>query len=185
MNIYSIYKVVNILNGKIYIGFTSNYNYRKKSHKKSITNPKYKSIFHNALRKYGWNNFEWSIIFQSKNKNFCQSIMEPHFIQEYCSFGKNGYNMTRGGEGRLGYKHPENIKFLIGSRTRGKNLNEEHKQKIRNSHIGLKPSCETKLLMSKNRIGRKWYNNGIKNTQTKTHPGEGWINGRIKNIFSQ
>jgi group I intron endonuclease len=178
MIIYSIYKVVNKVNGKIYIGFTSNFNGRKKSHKKSIKNPKYTSIFHNSLRKYGWDSFEWEILYQSKDKEHTMKIMEPFFIEQYNSYN-SGYNMTIGGEGNLGFSHDEKTKEIIGSRTRGKSLPTEHKQKISKSHFGIIPSNETRLKMSKNRKGRNWYNNGIKNIQSKTHPGEGWVRGRI------
>lgn len=178
MNIYSIYKVVNQINGKVYIGFTKDYKQRIRQHKKSITNPKYKSKFHNALRKYGWDNFVWDIIFQSKDENYCKSIMEPHFIVEHNS-RERGYNITMGGEGALGLKHDKDIRYKIGSRTRGKTLPKEHKLKISKSHIGIKHSKETREYMSRNRKGRNWYNNGIKNTQSHTHPGEGWIRGRV------
>jgi group I intron endonuclease len=178
MIIYSIYKVVNKVNGKVYIGYTKNFNGRKNSHKKSIKNPKYTSIFHNALRKYGWDSFVWEIIYQSKEEEHTLKIMEPYFIEQYNSFD-DGYNMTFGGEGNLGFSHDEKTKKIIGSRTKGKNLHVEHKQKISISHLGVTHSKETRLKMSNDRKGKNWYNNGIKNTQSKTHPGEGWIRGRI------
>ena len=179
MIIYSIYKFVNLLNGKIYIGYTSNLKKRLKSHKKSIENPKYTSIFHSSVRKHGWNNFHLEIIYQSKDGEHCLNIMEPYFIKQFESFGEKGYNMTEGGEGSPGFKHNTETKYIIGSRTRGKTLPESHKTKISKSHIGIKPSEKTRKLMSENRKGRKWYNNGIKNTQSKTNPGEGWVSGRV------
>ena len=178
MIIYSIYKVVNKVNGKVYIGFTSNFDARKKSHQKIIKNPKYTSVFHNSLRKYGWESFEWKVIYQSKERKHTLEVMEPLFIEQYNSFN-DGYNMTFGGEGNLGFFHNEKTKDIIGSRTRGKKLPESHKQKISNSHLGITPSKETRSKMSITRKGRNWYNNGVKNTQSKTHPGDGWVRGRI------
>lgn len=180
MNIYSIYKVTNLINDKVYIGFTKNLKSRIKAHKKSTTKPEiYKSSFHRAIRKYGWDNFIWEVLYQSYEKEHTLDIMEPYFIKEHDSFN-NGYNMTTGGDGRPGLEHNEETKYLIGSRTRGKKLPEEHKNKISKSHIGIKPSLETRLQMSVNRKGKNWYNNGVKNTTSKIHPGEGWIKGKCK-----
>ena len=94
MDIYTIYKATNIINTKVYIGFTSkDLRYRKSQHKKATTN----SHFHNAIKKYGFDVFAWEILYQSKEKDYCLLVMEPHFITEYDSFNI-GYNMTLGGD---------------------------------------------------------------------------------------
>jgi group I intron endonuclease len=180
MNIYSIYKVINLINGKVYIGFTKNLEARIKAHKKSITKPEiYKSSFHRAIRKYGWDNFTWHTIYQSKDLTHTLNFAENYFIKEYNSF-ENGYNMTTGGDGRPGLKHNEETKYIIGSRTRGKKLPEKHKNEISKSHIGIKPSLETRLQMSLDRKGAVWYNDGVKNIRSKIHPGKKWIRGKCK-----
>ena len=97
MNIYTIYKIQNLVNGKPYIGYTKDYDERMKKHKHnsmSLDYPLYK-----AIRKYGWNNFECSILYQSTDGQHTLEVMEKHFIMEYESFGKFGYNMTMGGQG--------------------------------------------------------------------------------------
>ena len=107
MNIYSIYKATNKLNGKVYIGFDSNWPQRMWEHKCPVNfNKKYK--FYNALRKYGLDGFEWNVIYQSLDRKHCLHVMEPYFINEYNSL-KKGYNSTLGGEGMFGYKHTENF----------------------------------------------------------------------------
>lgn len=154
MIIYTIYKSVNRINGKVYIGFTGNFTRRISEHKISCgknTNIK----FYNAIRKYGWNSFEWEIIYQSKNFEHTLKIMEPHFIREYDSF-HNGYNTTLGGEGLLGYRHTNQTKNKLR-----KPLTEEHKLKLcvaRNKRIdlpmlGKQHSVETKEKISKKRKG--------------------------------
>ena len=103
MNIYSIYKATNKINGKCYIGFDSNWPQRKWEHKSPVNyNKKYK--FYNAIRKYGLDNFEWEVIYQSKDKDYTLKAMETYFINVYDSF-HNGYNSTLGGEGQFGTKH--------------------------------------------------------------------------------
>lgn len=97
--INTIYKATNTNNGKAYIGFDSNWPRRKHAHKS-----KYKyadSNFYSALRKYGWDAFEWEIIYQSKDRDYCLNFSEKHFIEFYDTL-RSGYNMTEGGEGCFG-----------------------------------------------------------------------------------
>lgn len=116
MNIYSIYISKNKVNNKSYVGFSYDFQSRKRRHKYDSLNKtsgEYSSKFHRAIRKYGWDNFEWTVIYQSKEKQYTLDIMEKYFIEEYDSF-KNGYNSTLGGEGCTGFKHKkehiENLK---------------------------------------------------------------------------
>jgi len=104
-----IYKATNKINGKSYIGQTINKNfdiYIKRSHKKPSEYSKdINRVFHNAIRKYGWNNFEWEILEKCDSKNELNE-MEFHYIKQYNTFFRmNGYNMTFGGEGGGNYTH--------------------------------------------------------------------------------
>ena len=96
MAIYSIYKATNKLTGKAYIGFTQEFKNRISSHKKRYKVKK--SKFYDAIKSYGWDNFEWEVIYQSLERKYCLDVMEQFFIVEYDTFN-NGYNMTKGGEG--------------------------------------------------------------------------------------
>jgi group I intron endonuclease len=118
MIIYSIYRCVNRTNGKVYIGFDSNWPQRQKRHIKDSKNLKskaYNDAFHKAIRKYGKENFVWEVIYRSKDGNHTKDFMENYFIIENHSFinfiNSNGYNMTLGGDGMLGFKHREESKL--------------------------------------------------------------------------
>jgi group I intron endonuclease len=104
MIIYSIYKVVNRVNGKVYIGYTNNFNRRKSCHKHLALVKKSNGLFHKAIRKYGMENFEWSIIYQSKDKHYCKNVMEKNFIKENNCRMPYGYNITPGGDGGILYE---------------------------------------------------------------------------------
>ncbi len=95
MTIYSIYKITNTINNKIYIGFSKNPENRFKQHKKQCKGSK--SKLSRALLKYGKENFNITIIYQSKDRKHCLKI-EKDFIEEYNSI-KEGYNISIGGEG--------------------------------------------------------------------------------------
>lgn len=70
----------------------------------------------------------------------------------------------------------------FGRQTRlGATLSQETKNKISIKHKGKKASLQTKLSMSKTRIGSSWWNNGIKETMfLKGNVPNGWIKGRLK-----
>jgi group I intron endonuclease len=96
----TIYKATNKITGKSYIGFDSAWPSRKERHQENA-NYNREGKFYDSIRKHGWENFEWSIIYQSQDKEHTLNVMEPSFIKEYDTFN-NGYNMTEGGEGCFG-----------------------------------------------------------------------------------
>lgn len=149
MSIYSIYKVVNKVNGKVYIGFTSNFEVRKKNHKNDSS--KNIPIFHKALKKYGMENFDWQIIYQSKEKEHTKKIMEQFFIERYNSMIPYGYNTCPGGGGggfvsektihRMNNDNPmKKMKVNSGSFKKGQKpiITLERNEKIRQSKLGQK-----------------------------------------------
>ena len=100
------------MNGKIYIGYDSNWPTRISQHFATYKKAKY--IFYKAIIKYGWDNFSWECIYQSKDEHHTKNIMESFFIEQYRSYvgfdDCNGYNMTLGGDGTSGYKYTEEQK---------------------------------------------------------------------------
>lgn len=94
-----IYKIKNIENGKIYIGQTiHSLGHRRWKHKnKSKTKRNY---FYDSIRKYGWENFEWSIIDQAYSREEIDE-KEKDWIWFYNSTEKeHGYNNSVGGRSR-------------------------------------------------------------------------------------
>jgi group I intron endonuclease len=94
-----IYKATNKINGKVYIGQTCSllnkriYDHKKRSKNSNISN---NNKFYNAIKKYGFENFEWEIL----QKNIPQEKLdewEIKYIREYNSF-LDGYNSTEGGK---------------------------------------------------------------------------------------
>lgn len=155
---YTIYKVKNKINDKIYIGFSKSFEQRIKYHKYFSLTKKSNFAFHKAIRKHGWDNFSWEIIYESWDKEHCSEIMEPFFIKEYNSFGKYGYNMTIGGGGAKELKRSpltEEQKNTISEKTKigMENMSEEDKEKM--LFITTNPTEKTKLKMSEAKKGKE------------------------------
>lgn len=132
-----IYKYTNTINNKVYIGKTINENHRKIQHKTS----KYKDHFHNAIRKYGFDNFKYNVLFRFKSNNKSNvdcvlNILEKYFIKKYDSYN-NGYNSTLGGDGNqnkhLTQQWKNNIsKSLLGNKRRkGIKFTEEQRLRLK------------------------------------------------------
>lgn len=96
-----IYCARNTMNGKVYIGQTvRNLEIRKCEHR-WCTHPKnaHKSnsgLFFNALRKYGFDAFEWTIVFDDVKDEELNDL-EIETIAVYRSLVPNGYNLVSGG----------------------------------------------------------------------------------------
>lgn len=93
-----IYKIVNTINGKIYIGQTNNPKRREREHFSlcsSITEDEQNKILYKAMIKYGPQNFSFEII-----ENLCEDYneKEKYWIKKLNTLIPNGYNMTEGGE---------------------------------------------------------------------------------------
>jgi group I intron endonuclease len=78
--------------GKKYIGQTNNYNRRCSEHKTSKGCP----AFHNAIIKYGWDNFNHEILDDGLSLEEA-NILEEFYISKYNSLAPNGYNLQTGG----------------------------------------------------------------------------------------
>lgn len=93
-----IYMFENKVNNKKYIGQSRSIETRKRAHYNCSLNTSYNGYetkFYRALRKYGYNNFEFSILELCSTEEL--NDRERHFIEFYNSF-KNGYNSSIGGD---------------------------------------------------------------------------------------
>ena len=103
-----IYKIINLVNGKVYIGQTvTSIQQRFTEHKSKSKNLKDISCpLHNAMRKYGIENFE---VYQIEEvDNSILDDREKFWINHYDSYNI-GYNATLGGEGAVKYNSQEII----------------------------------------------------------------------------
>lgn len=89
-----IYKITNLINGKCYIGQTTDARRRWQEHRAKGYNQEKNKILYYAFDKYGLNNFSFKII-EQQIENYNER--EKYWIRFYDSY-ENGYNMTEGGD---------------------------------------------------------------------------------------
>ena len=94
-----IYKATNIINGKSYIGQTTNFVVRKSYHKRLKGQC---WVFYRAIKKYGFNNFKWEIIEEDIDEDELDE-KEIYYIAKFGTYvGDGGYNLTHGGRRNFG-----------------------------------------------------------------------------------
>lgn len=164
-NNYTVYMHKNKINGKVYVGITS----QKPQHRWGNNGVNYKKglRFYNAIQKYGWDNFEHIILFTSLTKQQAEQI-EIILIREYKSNNiKYGYNIANGGNSKG--KQSEETKKKISkankgkiSWAKGKSMKQETKNKISNSNkIAYKDKPTSKYLKPYKKGNIPW-NKGTK-----------------------
>lgn len=153
-----IYKVTNLINGKVYIGQTVKTLERRKSTHIACAKRGSGIYLHRAIRKYGINNFKWQVICICSNIDFLNE-QEQYYIVYYSSFN-NGYNLTTGGGGMAGFKLSEGSKKKMSATrielelSKGENNPMYGKRGEDSSHYGKSHSDETKEKMSKASSGK-------------------------------
>ena len=77
-----IYKATNKINGKVYIGQTEKtLEHRKEVHHRD--SERMDTYFYRAIRKYGWENFEWEVIDDSATTREELNALEQYYIAKY------------------------------------------------------------------------------------------------------
>jgi len=137
---YYVYKIINKINGKIYIGKTYDVNQRWLRHISDSISERYNSILHKAINKYGADNFE---IYTIEECNSDEDALEKEifWIAEYKTniykYGNEfGYNLTDGGEGTSGFHMSDETKNKISLIQLGKIRPENVKLKMSVTHTG-------------------------------------------------
>ena len=128
-----IYKHTNKINGKIYIGQTS----QKLERRSRYNGSGYSNCkkFYRAIQKYGWENFTHEILLNCGDDNKYADFCEEWCIRAFDSVN-NGYNILPGGQhGRRGIKLTEDHKLKISIANKGKKLSKERLEKLINSHF--------------------------------------------------
>ena len=147
-----IYILTNRLNGKSYVGKDVNLGSRVKEHLR-LKCPGCVMI-HRAIKKYGAENFDVTLIPCPGVSLEELSAIEVRAISDYGSY-ENGYNLTKGGEGTLGYVpsdewRAEKSESMSGEKNHfyGRTHSEETRHLLSKVHTGRRHTEETKAKWS-------------------------------------
>ena len=164
-NLGLIYVATSRISGKSYIGKTiQKLNSRKCNHKSNAFNQKHKQYnthFYRAIRKYGWKNFNWRILYNNITEHYL-NMAEIYAIYIYNTFAEGGYNETKGGDGVTMTKE---IREKISKANKGKKrgpISDEVRKNMSKVHKG-------KKYKSMSKEGRR---NISKAQKGKTHTNE-------------
>lgn len=157
--IAGIYKIINLVNNKIYIGSAVNFNKRKNNHKsKLLMNKHHSKKLQNAWNKYGFENFEFEIIEECEKEKLIER--EQYYIDLYNSFNE-GYNCCPIAGSSLGAKRSDDFKRSQSDRNMGNSYGkgykwtEENKNKLRLFRTGKSCLKQTKDKIAISNSGRK------------------------------
>ena len=160
--------------GKSYIGITSKKpEYRWKNGRGY--NPKFP--FGKAIEKYGWENIRHEIL-DTNIDEFEAKCLEEYYIFSYRTYvgfsDCNGYNLTLGGDGQVGWEPTEESRIKNSEAhkgktpwIKGKHHTDETRRKMSNSqkgnshHKGHHHSDETRRKQSEANKGQIPWNKGI------------------------
>lgn len=149
---FVVYRIMNIDNGKIYIGITTNYRKRMKEHFGHCNDNTY---LHNSIRKYGKKKFTHEIIYKSKCwENLLEKEIE--LIKELNTKNPYGYNLTDGGEGVLGYRHTYESRKKISESNKRREFSTETIRKMSKVRKGKKLSGKHRKMVIKANKDRKY-----------------------------
>jgi group I intron endonuclease len=159
-----IYRCTNKINGKVYIGKTiKTLQERRLAHECNAIKLKGNALFYRALRKYGCENFDWSVVKKTTDERKLNTL-EKFYIKKYSTKVPNGYNITPGGDGGVGsksHKHDCDCGFcnaikglLVGKNNRmfGRHQSKKAKDKIRKAHLGIKKGPQSAEHREKRRL---------------------------------
>ena len=128
-----VYKVQNKTNGKCYIGMTSRAVLERwDEHVSRAKCNKRNSRLYDALRKYGKDSFEVTILESTDSDDHVREL-EKKYIQEFDSYN-NGYNCNLGGQGILVFS--DEIRKKISDAQKGKIISAESREKMSKAKRG-------------------------------------------------
>ena len=174
-----IYKVTNLVNGKIYIGQSTK------------DDPNYFGsgrLIKKSIKKNGIENFKRETLVYCKYRNNLNE-MERFYISHFNCKYPNGYNLTDGGEGCVGVEFSEERRKEISMRFSGKKR-PKHSEFMKGSK---NPSRREDVKLKRSKSIQEWWNKRRPKPESilclcgcgqLTKPGNRYITKHISKVFN-
>ena len=178
VNKSGVYKIVNKVNGKIYVGGAVCFKKRWGEHKSDLKYNKHHSIhLQNSWNKHGKETFVFEIIEVVENKERIIDREQFWLDTTQCCKREIGYNLSPTAGNSLGYKHSEETKKKLLKTRKGKN----------NSFYGKRHTKETKKKMSRIKKGKSlsWEHKKKMSDSKKKLYKNGYVNYNKGKSFSE
>jgi group I intron endonuclease len=137
--LWCLYTITNQVNGKQYIGISSRVARRWIEHKSGHGS----KLVYQAIKKYGLDALKFDIFCEGCEEDIKK--LEVAMIETCNTLAPNGYNLTLGGEGSLGWKPSKETRRKMSAAHSGEG----------NAMFGKKHSEETRRKLSEKAKGRK------------------------------
>jgi len=133
-----VYKITNLVTGKVYIGSSINIELRWREHKRDLLRNKHHSTkLQRSYNIHGINNFTFEILVECKKDKNTIINLEQYYIDKFNSY-KKGYNSRPLADNNLGSKRTETFK---------KNRSKKMKGRVP-WNKGVSPTLETRIRLS-------------------------------------
>lgn len=173
LRICGIYCITNIINGKRYVGQTSNtFKRRWAQHKSELNKNKHNNPhLQNSWNKYGEDNFIFEVLEECEGETIDNA--EIFWIYTFRTLNREyGYNLDLGGgrghseetnrkisKSLTGKPRSDEVKRKLSIANKGKKMSEASRLKISQTNTGAKRSEEAKRNIANAKIGKKKINN--------------------------
>lgn len=149
-----IYRVINTVNGKFYIGKTFEGEQARWARHVQDAKQGSRTRFHNAISKYGAAAFRVEHLDDTSNAADLSRLEQVYIEVSGARNPAIGYNITPGGDGAG--RGPDHPSYGKPGPNRGRKFSAEVREKARKRQLGKRPSEQTRQRMSIASSGRKF-----------------------------
>lgn len=140
-----IYAIRNRVNNKGYIGQAQHSLEQRWRQHVNDANRGSRLPIHCAIRKYGQDKFQRTVIFYAKDKPELNAAETAYILAFRTNEPTRGYNLTLGGDGRVGSKASEETRQRMSKARRGKKHSEDTRRKISEAKRNISEATRRKL----------------------------------------
>ena len=183
-----IYKITNTVNGKCYIGVTTetNPNRRWTNHKSHNRQGNGCPFLMKAFKKYGEESFKFEVLIICFDEDVFK--FEPYYIKKYNTLSPNGYNVATGGKTNqtfLGKTHSEETRKILSENAKKQNEDPEVRERARRVAIEFNKTHDIGDLMKKSEKWQKALAEGRIGGHAKTAEGRKNISEALKKYYKK